>query len=144
MSATAHPASARNVRVGVSRRASLGAVAVIVVALLALSVLRGSAYLPFVGGAGAQSAITGAVRIKGIGDVVGPIRHAELSVTGTTTTGVRVVRHATTDKHGHFALSVPPGRYAVTVIAPPGTPAKHLAVTAGHSTRIQITDVPFI
>jgi hypothetical protein len=136
--ATEHTASAPNVLgLGVSRRAVLGVSAVIALALLALLVLRGSAYLPFVGGAGAQAAITGLVRESGQGGV-GPILHAELSVTGRTTSGVRVVRHVMTDKHGKFALDVPPGWYTVRPISPGGgLPAKSVTVTRGHSAQFR-------
>ncbi|MGH3426601.1 MAG: carboxypeptidase-like regulatory domain-containing protein [Mycobacteriales bacterium] len=138
MSATEHPASVTNVRrIGLSRRASLGALAVIAVALLVVSVLQGSASLPFLGGAGAQSAITGSVRASGQFGV-GPVRHAELAVTGTTAEGIRDVRHVLTDTRGHFALHLPPGRYTVRVIAPgDGLPAKSVTITRGHSKQLR-------
>jgi hypothetical protein len=131
------PASATNVlRLGAPRRARLGAPAVIAIALLALLVVRGSAYLPFVGGAGAQSAITGLVRASGHNGV-GPFPNVELAISGTTAKGARFVRHATTDKHGHFALNVPPGRYTVRPINPGGPAPKRATVRRDRTTRLR-------
>jgi hypothetical protein len=45
---------------------------------------------------------------------VHPQRSVVVLVMGTTTTGVHLVRHVTTNNHGRFAVNLPPGHYTLT------------------------------
>jgi hypothetical protein len=75
-----------------------------------------------------------------------PQGYAPLVVTGTTTAGIRLVRHLSTDGHGRFALKLPPGVYTVTarIFGPPtralaSEPHAKVTVRRGQPVHVHIT-----
>jgi hypothetical protein len=72
---------------------------------------------------GTPTASTMPIAVSGVAVISGgPLNsvykqsNSALVVTGTTTAGVRLVRHLTTDSRGHFMLRLPAGVYTVTAL----------------------------
>lgn len=67
-------------------------------------------------------------------------------VTGITTSGTRVVRRFTADRHGHFKLTLPPGRYTFTAVIYQGAiplaqePHATVRIGPGQQPRIRIVE----
>jgi hypothetical protein len=94
-------------------------------------------------------ALTGDVAVEGgapesSGSDINPIRSAPMLVTGITNSGRRVTRRFTADRHGHFKLVLPPGRYTVTAVLYQGAiplarePHATVRVRAGQQPNIHI------
>jgi hypothetical protein len=147
------------VRLGIGRggraRAVLAAALVLVLAGgLAWLGLRSPAPAPHASRTDAVP-ITGVVVTEGGTEVpkggsdIHPIRSAPLLVAGVTATGKRLVRRFSADRHGRFAVRLPPGRYTFTAVIYQGSiplgrePHATVRIRAGAHPRIRILEHVF-
>ena len=99
------------------------------------------------GGSGgvSQGTVSGLVVVEGGkdpmfgGSDINPVKAARVLVTGTDTSGVKVVRHLTCDGHGRFQVRLSPGRYtflAQIFPANPTHPRGSVVVVRGRHSHI--------
>jgi hypothetical protein len=73
------------------------------------------------------------------GSDINPVKAALVLVTGRDTSGAKVVRHLTCDRHGRFRVRLSPGRYtflAQLFPANPTHPRKSVVVVRGRNSHI--------
>jgi hypothetical protein len=98
----------------------------------------------------AFSPVNGVVRVDGGAphpDRSGepPLRDARIVITGTTASGVTLVRRLTADGEGRFAAKLPSGRYTVTALAygpasrPLDTQPQAVVTVTGRPVRLRLT-----
>ena len=96
-------------------------------------------------GSGNQGTVSGLVVVEGGkdpmfgGSDINPVKAALVLVTGTDTSGAKVVRHLTCDGHGRFRVRLSPGRYtflAQIFPANPTHPRKSVVVVRGRHSHV--------
>jgi hypothetical protein len=73
------------------------------------------------------------------GSDINPVKATRVLITGTETSGAKVVRHLTCDGHGRFRVRLGPGRYtflAQIFPANPTHPRRSVVVVRGRHSHI--------